>query len=271
MLSLQPLFAIMVVTVLVASVGYGQAARPAEGLRVDHRCIDEKDAVIPQASLDAARELRAVLGHESVGFNVVEGLKLLSDQNPQRYRLTVGHDARGPFFQRGSGLAEFFVQNMTNVPGKAAAFEQRLAGGLGAPADVISMKLCWADLQQRSDADAAFKDYIAIMEKMGKTYPQAKLVYWTMPLRKETMLNEKRARFNELVHDYAKQHPIVLFDIADIESHKPDGTLVTDPNGRPIMWEGYTYDGGHLNDTGRTRVARAWWWLTARLAGWAGQ
>jgi hypothetical protein len=246
-----------------------RAKEPRAGFTVDHRCVDATDSGIPQAALDRARRLKVVLGHESVGFNVVQGIELLSQQLPQRYRIDVGHDVQAGWYGGNVGLGEFFVRNMANVPGKAQAFEQRLGGGVGGAVDVASLKLCWADLQQRSDADAAFKTYIDVMERMATRYPKVKFVFWTLPLRKEAMLNEKRERFNQLMRDYAKAHDVVLFDIADIESHQPDGTAVKDQNGREAMWGNYTNDGGHLNDDGKVRVARAWWWLTARLAGWS--
>jgi hypothetical protein len=34
------------------------------------------------------------------------------------------------------------------------------------------------------------------------------------------------------------------------------------------MYSGYSDDGGHLNETGQLRAAKAMWWLMARLAGW---
>jgi len=33
------------------------------------------------------------------------------------------------------------------------------------------------------------------------------------------------------------------------------------------MYENYSSDGGHLNETGQERAARAWWMLLAKIAG----
>ena len=59
--------------------------------------------------------------------------------------------------------------------------------------------------------------------------------------------------------------------IAAIESHEPDGTPVSN-QGYEAMYDGYTDDGGHLNDSedmGRQRAAKAMWYLMARLSGWS--
>jgi hypothetical protein len=61
----------------------------------------------------------------------------------------------------------------------------------------------------------------------------------------------------------------VLFDIADIESHNAAGVKRVDGNGRELMWDEWTSDGGHLSAAGSQRVASALWWLMARIAGWS--
>ena len=252
----------------------GQTERPAaakgESLVIDHTRVDADDKIIPKDALDKARNLKVLFGHESVGFNVLQGLERLGRQSPERYRLDIGHTIEASWYQQHAGLGEFFVRNANNVPGKARAFEAKLRGGVGEAVAAASLKLCWADLQQSADPDAAFKSYVGVMEEMQKAYPRVRFVYWTVPLRREAILQDKRLRFNELMYAYVKEHNVILFDIADIECHKPDGTEFRNETGKKAMWDGYTNDGGHLNDAGSARVARAWWWLTARLAGWAG-
>jgi hypothetical protein len=67
----------------------------------------------------------------------------------------------------------------------------------------------------------------------------------------------------------------VLFDYADILCYDNDGSLTTDAwngntfptitatNGRPI-------EIGHISEAGALRLAKAMWWMLARLAGWDG-
>jgi hypothetical protein len=57
--------------------------------------------------------------------------------------------------------------------------------------------------------------------------------------------------------------------MADIESHNAAGAKLLDGSNRELMRSEWTSDGGHLNDAGARRVASAWWWLMARIAGWS--
>lgn len=258
------------VVALVACASLTHADERDSSLIIDHRCVDTDDRLIPLEWLDRARRLRVLLGHESVGWNVIGGLERLSRERPQRYRMEFGHQIQPAWYDRHTGLGDLFVRNMANVPGKARVFEQALRGGIGDRVEVASLKLCWADLQERNDPDASFRAYVDVMERMQQAYPRVRFVYWTMPLRREARLQEKRTRFNRLMEAYIREHSVPLFDIADLECHRPDGTEFRNETGELAMWDGYTNDGGHLNEVGAARAARAWWWLIARLAGWSG-
>jgi lysophospholipase L1-like esterase len=71
--------------------------------------------------------------------------------------------------------------------------------------------------------------------------------------------NVKKNQYNDLmIAKYKGKEPVV--DIAAIESTKPDGSRNTyDYDGKTyyVMVPEYTYDGGHLNEDGRKRVAAA--------------
>ena len=63
-----------------------------------------------------------------------------------------------------------------------------------------------------------------------------------------------------------------LMDIGDILSHDPNGALCT-YNGYAALCAEYTDEvefGGHLNARGQLRMAKAYWVLMAKLAGWSG-
>jgi hypothetical protein len=91
------------------------------------------------------------------------------------------------------------------------------------------------------------------------------------------------------MRDYARVHDLVLFDVADILSHDPagnpcydnrDGVAYLDedhPDDNldiPAICPQYTTEteGGHLGSisAGGIRVAKAFWVLMARIAGWDG-
>ena len=80
--------------------------------------------------------------------------------------------------------------------------------------------------------------------------------------------------FNERMRIYAAVNDKVLFDLADIESHAPNGSPCFDNAGQGIeaICADYTNEvnAGHLNAVGRLRLVKTFWVLMARMAGWEG-
>jgi hypothetical protein len=82
----------------------------------------------------------------------------------------------------------------------------------------------------------------------------------------------------EHIRDYVKARPkTILFDYADILCYNNDGTLAT------ATWNGQTFPTihpdndmyhsnyyAHIGYTGTIRLAKAMWWMLARIAGWDG-
>jgi hypothetical protein len=81
---------------------------------------------------------------------------------------------------------------------------------------------------------------------------------------------------HERIRDYvAADETRILFDYADILCYDDDGTPATTTyNGHtyPIGTELNTglYETGHITKVGALRLAKAQWWLLARIAGWDG-
>lgn len=243
-------------------------AAPAAGaLVVDHRCMDAADNLIPADALDRARATQVLFAHQSVGFDVIRGLERLSAAQP-RYRLEIGHQIQPAWYRQHRGLGEFFVGRNGDCQGKCADFTQRLRA-VGGQVQLASLKYCYADLLEQVDVDQAFGAYRQTMDSLQAEFPQVRMVWWTCPLMVVERLQDKRNRFNTLVREHVRAHGLTLFDLADIESHGPDGAESRDRTG-PMLFPGYARDNGHLNDAAAERVARGWWWLVARVAGWPG-
>lgn len=123
-------------------------------------------------------------------------------------------------------------------------------------------------------------------------HPDKIIIYWTTSLAR-SIGTETSDQFNDQVRQYAIEHNKVLFDLADILSHDPDGNPCYDNrDGQPYsnqhtsenypddgrnhlaICQHYTTEteGGHLGSTstGAIRAAKALWVLMARLAGWNG-
>ena len=156
---------------------------------------------------------------------------------------------------------------------KIDGFERMLRSREGDGVDLAVLKLCYADIGRGTDVDALFTRYTEAVERVRRERPEIRFVHCTVPLRAaghgakaaikrlvgagENAANARRGRFNELVRRrYAREE---ILDIADIESHAPDGTASTveyDGVNWPCLADDYTDDGGHLNRHGRLLVAR---------------
>jgi hypothetical protein len=123
-------------------------------------------------------------------------------------------------------------------------------------------------------------------------HPDKIIIYWTTSLAR-SIGSEVSDTFNEQMRQYAIANSKPLFDVADILSHDPAGNPCYDDrdglaydNGNQAenypddgvdhlaICQHYTTEvnGGHLGSvsTGAIRVAKAFWVLMARLAGWNG-
>jgi hypothetical protein len=156
---------------------------------------------------------------------------------------------------------------------KIDGFERMLRSREGDGVDLAILKLCYADIGRGTDVDALFTRYADAVERVKRERPEIRFIHCTVPLRAaghgakaaikrlvgagENAANARRGRFNELVRRRFASEEIL--DIADIESHAPDGTATTveyDGVKWPCLADDYTDDGGHLNRHGRLLVAR---------------
>ena len=81
---------------------------------------------------------------------------------------------------------------------------------------------------------------------------------------------------NERIREYVRaEKSRILFDYADILSYDNNGQITT------TTWDGHTYPvcttaneypvlDAHISRTGELRLAKATWWMLARIAGWDG-
>jgi hypothetical protein len=134
---------------------------------------------------------------------------------------------------------------------------------------------------------------ISDMQALEAQYPDKIIIYWTTSLARAVGTPESQ-KFNEQMRAYALAHGKVLLDVADIISHDADGNVCYDnrdgveycgENGCenypddgldiPAICQDYTteLDGGHLGSVsaGKIMVAKAFWVLMARIAGWDGK
>lgn len=132
---------------------------------------------------------------------------------------------------------------------------------------------------------------VSDIENLEQLYPSKFFIYSTPSISRRNG-NEVATDFNQQLRQYALQNNKILFDLAAIESHDLDGSPCYDnrdgvqscgPNGICENYpdDGYNYEsicrrytdeieGGHLGavSAGKIRIAKAYWVMLARLAGW---
>ncbi|NOK07901.1 hypothetical protein HNS30_02430 [Corallococcus exercitus] len=234
------------------------------------------------AGLERLSHRRVFFGHQSVGGNILDGLRgLRPSPGPTAPAIVEVKDASATIPQ--GTLAHAFVGQNEQPETKLAHFERLLDGGVAKQVDVALMKFCYIDFTSSTDAKALFDKYRATLAGLKSRHPGVTFVHVTTPLTTvqrgaKAWFNELRGRpvfgvgenvsreaFNALMRQtYGGKEP--LFDLAALESSQADGTRETyEVNGRayPALVPAYSDDGAHLNAQGQARVASA---LVAFLA-----
>ena len=218
-------------------------------------------------------EKKIFFGHQSVGFNIIDGIKDLMKDSPVKLSIVELKDA-GPLSKPGFYHAR--VGKNVDPISKIDDFARQVDAGIGGTADIAFFKFCFVDIRSQTDIQKVFKHYVQTMERLEKKYPQTKFVHFTVPLsttvtswktRVKTLIGKKdiweyddnirKNEFNRMLKEhYAGKEPV--FDIAAYESTLPDGKrsrFTKDGKDYFDLAPEYTYDDGHLNEQGRKWVA----------------
>jgi lysophospholipase L1-like esterase len=216
--------------------------------------------------------LRVFFGHKSVGANILQGVRDLMAADPNLTLRIV--NSADPASVTGPALIEAEVGENGNLRSKNAAFAAALANGMGAQGGIAMFKYCYVDIADSTNVQATFEEYRRGMQALQSVHPNLTIVHITVPLttaesgpkawlksvlgrRTARADNVKRNKFNRLLRQaYAADS---IFDLAEIESTRPDGSRSYFPVGNDMIYtlaEEYTTDGGHLNELGRRTVAK---------------
>ena len=232
---------------------------------------------IGDEQLKKLANVKIYFGHQSVGYNIIDGLKDLMEQNNQLNLNIVETD--NPEVLSKPGFIHSKVGQNSNPNSKADEFKDLMEKGFDNKTDIAFFKFCYVDIKFDSNPQEIFRYYQDTLSALEENYPDTTFVHVTMPLTaapagiKATIKriiksflgkpiygyddNIKRHEFNELMRrTYANRAP--LFDLALIESIQPNGKQIEyTRNGKPFyqLYPDYTDDGGHLNKEGRKRIA----------------
>lgn len=116
----------------------------------------ERLADIPADKLEALSQKSFFFGHQSVGRNILEGLRILMNENPAlKIQIVQGVAPElakpGVFLQENLGSNRFPLTKLT-------AFEQAMDGGLGNKVDAAFLKFCYVDMDRMQDPEKLFTD-----------------------------------------------------------------------------------------------------------------
>ena len=232
--------------------------------------------------------MRLLVRHASVGHNVDNALSCLMDDSgtPPNFcdrgldESYVVHDSK---YDRSQWTFELHATPNAN-PGwnkKVSYFIERADElQVGQNYEAMINMLAYLDGAPGSNLDDLFfsreednEPGIVELEALLQRHPNTQMIWTTLALAR-IVGGADSASFDEQLRNYVRENGGYLLDIADIESHMPDGTpcLEQEDSGYPVLCPQYTTEtrGGHPNALGSQRIARGLWILMSHIAGWQG-
>ncbi len=226
-----------------------------------------------QDSLKTVKTERIFFGHQSVGNNIIQGIREIAENaGTEAPDFIEGKKAPVPgqngFFHSGIGTN-------TKPLEKIQEFDSILRSGMAGQLDIAFMKLCYVDINADTDTEGLFAYYRDTMTSLRKDFPAVRFVHFTAPLTASNFKdgikallgrpsdsregNIKREEYNAFIRqEYAGKEPV--FDLAKFESPslsgKQDQKAYKNQTYQRLRTE-YTDDGGHLNKTGRGYISEA--------------
>lgn len=234
-------------------------------------------SLLPEDARSRLSRETIYFGHQSVGANIVDGIRDVLKDGPQpAWRIVELEDL-------GTAGTPSLVHSWIGRNGlpvsKLEDFSSILRRKAAPRFDVALMKFCFVDFSEETDVQDLFRRYVGTFDGLAEALPGTTFVHVTVPLTGSPGGLKWRARnvvkrllgrkvrgprdnrtindFNDLLRrKYLGKEP--LFDLAALESTHADGSReMTGVGGHTLfsLAPEYTFDGGHLNETGRRMVA----------------
>lgn len=233
---------------------------------------DNEFNVLLQKNLVVLSSKKIYFGHQSVGFNIIEGVKDVVQQY-SGIKIDI-KETKNPQDFNEDVFAHSRIGKNKEPKSKIEDFRKVMESGIGEKVDLAFFKFCFVDVDEKTNVDGLFKDYVNIITALEAKYPKVRIVHFTVPLTtieiglkaKIKILsgklstcredNIKRGIFNHmLISKYGNN----VFDLAGIESTYPQGgrnVFLKNDESFEYLIPKFSDDGGHLNDLGRKLVAK---------------
>jgi hypothetical protein len=284
------------------------AAMPVPGQRilVDHRAVALFEHIPPHYA-EAAKNLRMLFMDRSVGGNISDALGCLSYPHASAPGFCKRHTHRDSAYavnprevywdgvwDRSRWRYEYWPDGCSEDADCFVRFIEPRIDSF----DVVGFQFSYLAVMPGSNIIHPVDGFFGSRTDRGTAtsytafaarHPEKTVIWWTTSLARGIGSPESQT-FNAAMRDYARMHDLVLFDVADILSHDPSGgpcfdnrdgvTYLTENHPDdgldiPAICPQYTTEteGGHLGSisAGGIRVAKAFWVLMARIAGWDGK
>lgn len=224
---------------------------------------------ITASEWQALENKRVVFGHQSVGGDILNGVKQLAARDGANVDIQ-----EGKIESAGPGIRHFLIGRNGDPMSKIRDFAAAIDAGAAQGADIAMMKLCFVDFNATTDARQVASEYIASLESLAQRHPNINFVAVTVPLmamqtgpkawikrllgkeRWGYLDNARRMEFNTLLRE--RYHMAGrLFDIARVEASGERCIIQIDGQTVEVLNPELTSDGGHLNRRGQELAAAA--------------
>ena len=190
----------------------------------------EQAVSLTKAEVEAAAKQRVLFGHQSVGANILNGVRKLADENNVKLVMMESRGDKG----KTPAILQFSVGSNGDPLGKIKDFVSTTPSF--ANIDIAMVKICYVDLSRNSDAAAVAKSYAGAIKDMQRSHPSTRFIAVTSPLTAlqsgakawvknlirggspDLADNAKRKEFNDYLRkEFDKDH---LFDLAALEAEQ---------------------------------------------------
>jgi lysophospholipase L1-like esterase len=233
------------------------------------------------ASWARLADARIYFGHQSVGRNIVEGLRELSAvRNGSQLRIVRSRERSSGM----PGLVEFTIGENGRPESKMKDFAAGLEQIDDTTAAIAIFKYCYLDITPETNVEQLFESHRKALQEMRAQHPNLTFVHVTAPLTRlesgprffaKRLLgkpttrdaNVRRNRFNAMLREEYAGEP--MLDLAMVESTRPNGSRSFFNEGADVVYTlapELTDDGGHLNAAGRRAAAEEFAAVIGRVA-----
>ncbi len=267
----------------------------------DHTVVDRFDD-IPQYYIDEVKKTWLVVAGESHGRGYINGLDLIEATYPKFAVSTAISGSPDPYTSLNLRASSLLWGDLDNTSGwvnwygeedwwtTPLAISRTKAGITYCNTHSLSISaMLFAHCFDPAMSDNYLLNYTAYINATQEYidycashgYP-TKVIFTTltcdMSYSDPDLDQYNKWRASELIRDYVLQDPTrILFDYYDILCYDDYGngpeTAKYGSSTYNIIHPGNDYDDGsyHISNAGQVRIAKALWWMMARIAGWDGE